>query len=60
MATFFKVDGADPLAAGLDHILGAVGDGHIAVRVQIADIASAEPAIIGEGLCAGAPGNSCR
>ncbi|PAV72391.1 hypothetical protein WR25_15958 [Diploscapter pachys] len=41
----FQVDRADPLATGLDHILGAVGDLHEAVRVEGGDIPGGEPAI---------------
>ncbi len=38
------VDGADPLAAGLDHVLAAVGDLHEAVRVDGGHVTRGEPA----------------
>src|SRR5437762_4314318 len=40
-----EVDRADPLAARLDHVLGAVGDLHVAVWIQRRDIAGGEPAL---------------
>jgi hypothetical protein len=40
-----QVDGADPLAAGLDHVLAAVGDLHEAVGVDGGDVAGGEPAV---------------
>src|SRR5688500_9926832 len=40
-----QVDGADPFAARLDHVLGAVGDLHVAVGVDGGDVAGREPAL---------------
>src|SRR6185436_35039 len=40
-----EVDRADPLAAGLDHVLRAVGDLDIAVRVDGAHVPGREPAV---------------
>ena len=37
----------DPLAAGLDQVLGAVGDLDVAVLVDRADVAGAQPAVVG-------------
>jgi hypothetical protein len=45
----FQLDRADPLAARLDHVLGAVGDVHVAVGVNGGHIAGGEPAIGREG-----------
>ena len=42
----FDLDRADPFAAGLDHVLGAIGNCHIPVRIDSRDIASIEPAIL--------------
>jgi hypothetical protein len=39
------VDGADPFAAGLDHVLGPVGDLHVAVGVDGGDVARGKPAV---------------
>src|SRR5690606_20869106 len=39
------VDGTDPLATGLDHVLAAVGDLHEAVSVDGGHVASGEPAL---------------
>ena len=39
-----------PLPAGLDHVLGTVGDLHIAARVDGAHVTGAQPAVIGEGI----------
>src|SRR5690606_19549440 len=39
------IDRADPLATGLDHILGAVGDAHEAKLTEGSDVAGVEPAI---------------
>ena len=39
------VDGTDPLAAGLDHVLAAVGDLHETVGVDGRDIARVEPTV---------------
>src|SRR4051812_49387444 len=44
------LDGRDPFAAGLDDILGAVGDGHVTVSVNGRDIASVEPSLRIEGI----------
>src|SRR5665811_1928082 len=41
----FQLDGADPFAAGLDHVLGAVGDLHVAIGVDGGDVAGREPAL---------------
>src|SRR5437764_1430284 len=41
-----EVDRADPLAARLDHVLGAVGDPERALGVDRADVAGREPAIL--------------
>ena len=38
-------DRADPLAARLDHVLGAVGDLHVAVGIDGRDVAGGEPAV---------------
>ena len=55
------VDRADPLAARLDQVLGAVGDAHVAVRVERGDVAGAQPAVGGELLRArSAPRGSRR
>ena len=42
------VHAGDPLAAGLDEVLGAVGDLHVAVGVDRGHVAGAEPAVLGE------------
>src|SRR5687767_1446204 len=39
----FQVDRADPLAAGLDHVLGTVGDLDVALGVDGADVAGGKP-----------------
>ncbi len=49
----FQFDRADPLAAGLDHILGPVGDLHRAIGMQHRDIAGIKPAIILDGIFIG-------
>ena len=41
-----KVDGADPLAARFDQVLGPVSDLHVTVAVDVGDIAGTEPAIL--------------
>src|SRR5688572_29508425 len=41
-----EIDRADPFAARLDHVLRAVGDLDIAFRVDGADIAGREPALL--------------
>src|SRR6185312_1625496 len=43
------VDRADPFAAGLDDVLAAVDDLHIALLVDRRDVAGAEPALVVEG-----------
>src|SRR5690606_35604094 len=43
-----QLDGADPLAARLDHVLGAIGDLHVAQRTNGRDIAGVEPAALVE------------
>ena len=40
-----EVDRADPFAAGLDDVLAAVGDLHVAVGVDRGDVAGREPAV---------------
>src|ERR1700694_2116522 len=40
----FPVDRADPLAAGLDHVLRAVGYLHVTVGIDGSDVAGGEPA----------------
>jgi hypothetical protein len=42
-----EVDRTDPFAAGLDHVLAAVGDLHVAVGVNRRDVARREPAAVG-------------
>lgn len=49
------LDGRDPLAARLDHVLGAVGDLHEAVLVDRGDVAGVEEALVVQDLAAGAP-----
>ncbi len=44
-ARFSELDRGDPLAARLDHVLGAVGDLHVAVRIDRGDIARVEIAL---------------
>ena len=44
----FQIDRGYPFAAGLDHVLGAVGDLHIAVRIDGRDIAGIEEAVLVE------------
>ena len=46
----FQVDRADPLAPGLDHVLGAVADLHGAARVDGGDVARGEPAVHQRGF----------
>src|SRR5262249_11296130 len=40
-----EVDGGNPLPARLDHVLESVGDLYVAVRVDRADVAGAQPAV---------------
>ncbi|MNG09285.1 hypothetical protein D3C84_927000 [compost metagenome] len=42
----FQIDRGYPFAAGLDHIFGAIGDLHVAIRVDGGDVAGIEPAIL--------------
>uniref|UniRef100_A0A0N4ZXM1 LigA n=1 Tax=Parastrongyloides trichosuri TaxID=131310 RepID=A0A0N4ZXM1_PARTI len=46
------VDGADPLAARLDDVLGAVGDLHEAVGVNAGDVARVEETLVVEDISA--------
>src|SRR6185436_13991013 len=46
-----EVDRADPLAAGLDHVLGAIGDLDVAIGIDGADVASGKPAVV-QGVAA--------
>ena len=48
------LDRADPLTAGLDHVLGAIGDGDEAVGIHVRHVAGAEPAVVIHHLAAGA------
>src|SRR5688572_15738774 len=41
-----EVDGADPFAAGLDHVLRAVGDLDVALGVDVHHVAGGEPAAL--------------
>src|SRR5690606_31251521 len=41
-----QVDRGDPLAAGLDDVLGAVNQGQVAVGGDLADVAGAQPAVV--------------
>ena len=45
-----KVYGGNPLTAGLDHILGAIRELHVAPLVHHAHIAGAQPAVLGKGV----------
>ena len=42
-----EIDRTDPLAAGFDQILGAVGDLHVAFAIDGGDVTRPEPAIVG-------------
>src|SRR4051794_41575114 len=42
----FEVDRGDPLAAGLDDVLRAVGDLGVTAFVHRADVAGAQPAVV--------------
>ena len=46
----FQVDRRNPFAAGFDHILGAVGDPHVSVRVDGGDVAGVEIAVVVEDV----------
>src|SRR4029078_3977889 len=41
-----QVDRADPLAAGLDHVLRAIGDLHVALGVERGHVAGGKPAVL--------------
>jgi hypothetical protein len=43
-----ELDRADPFAARLDHVLGAVAQLDVAVVVDGGDVAGLEPAVLGE------------
>src|SRR5262249_17360285 len=43
-----EIDRADPFAARLDDVLGAVGDDHRAIRFDLADVAGHEPVVVEE------------
>ena len=45
-----QLDCRDPLAAGLDHVLGTIGDFHVTERVHVGDIAGVEPVLVIELL----------
>ena len=47
-----ELDRGDPFAAGLDHVLVAVGDLHVAVRVDRRDVAGVEEALVVEDVAA--------
>ena len=42
----FEVDRADPFTAGLDHVLAAVGDDHVALGAELGHVAGGEPAVL--------------
>src|SRR3974377_730488 len=44
----FQIDRRNPFAAGFDHILGAVGDLHVAVLVHGCDVTGIAPAVAPE------------
>jgi len=46
-----EVDRGNPLTAGLDDVLGAIGQREIAVRADPADVPGAQPAVV-EGVAA--------
>ena len=48
----FEIDRGNPFAARLDHVLGAVGDLHVAVRVHGGDVAGIEEAVAVEDIAA--------
>ncbi|MNP46977.1 hypothetical protein D3C76_1410120 [compost metagenome] len=48
----FQIDRGDPFTAGLDDILGAVRDLHVAVRVDGGDVAGIEPTVAVEDWAA--------
>ena len=45
ISAFSSATRADPLAAGLDDVLRAVGDAHVALGVDRHDVAGLEPAV---------------
>ena len=45
----FQIDRRNPFAAGLDHVLGAIGDPHVAVRIDGGDVAGVEIAFARRG-----------
>ena len=47
-----ELDRGNPFAARLDHVLGAVGDLHVAVRVDGGDVAGVEEAVLVEDVAA--------
>ena len=46
----FQIDRGNPLAAGLDHILGAIGDPHVSVLVDGRDVAGVEITFLVENV----------
>ena len=46
----FQIDRGNPFAAGLDHVLGAVGDLHVAAAVHGRDVAGIEEAFVVENV----------
>ena len=49
----FQIDRRNPLAAGLDNVLGAVDQLQDVIFIQRGDVAGVEPAFLGEGLIVG-------
>ena len=47
-----EIDRADPFAAGLDHVLGPVGDLDVAIGVEPGDVAGRKPAVGVEHIAA--------
>ncbi len=45
-SSVLQLDRGDPLPAGLDHVLGPVGDLEVAAVVDGADVAGAQPAVV--------------
>ena len=45
-----QVDRRNPFAAGLDDVLGAVGNPHVAVRIDGGDVAGVEEAVLVENF----------
>ena len=50
ISAFSSSTDADPLAAGLDHVLRAIRDPHVALGVDRDDVAGLEPAVVGEAV----------